>query len=84
MSIPGDQLILQTLLKVLQLDLFLFILLRCRHIVSIAYGILRQQLLIIVQCGIVTQIIAIIAGVIRIWTVIGLIQFRFIDFLGAG
>lgn len=84
MSIPGDQLILQTLLKVLQLDLFLFILLRRRHIVSIAYGILRQQLLIIVQCGIVTQIIAIIAGVIRIWTVIGLIQFRFVDFLGAG
>lgn len=86
MSIACDEFILQTLLKVLQLDLLLLILLGCRHIVSVAYRILRQQLLVVVQCGIVTQLIAvvvIVAGVIRIGTMIGFIQFRFVDFLAA-
>lgn len=84
MSISCDELILQSLFKVLQLDLLLLILLGCSHIMSVAYGTLCQKLLIVIQCSIVAQLVAVVvvvAGVIRVGTVRGFLKFRFTDFL---
>lgn len=78
MSIACDQFIFESLLEVLQLDLFLLILGGCGT-VSIDDDTLRQQLLIIhggivVVVSTVVALIAAVAAGIRIGTMIGIFR----------